>query len=283
MRVQPPEKISFTSPPECPGAEIFRVDHCSRRFTAFHTRYAISATLEPPCSSDWRYRGKLHVCASRGLSFMEPGETHQNITFHGVATFRVLFLDPAVLADAADEEGGPATPHFRLAQTYHPGLYGDFVRLHAALENPSGGRLERQSRYAHCLRVLRTRCMEKRRDPAPAALEPQAVRRVRDYLREHYGEDVSLDDLVATSGLSRFHLVRSFRRVFGLAPHAYLNTLRVAHARRLLARRVPPAAVAVDIGFYDQSHLGQHFRRAFGISPGLYAKQVSRSPAIFPV
>ena len=43
-----------------------------------------------------------------------------------------------------------------------------------------------------------------------------------------------LQDLAQACGVDRFRLTRAFKAAFGLAPHAYLVQLRLAHARRLL-------------------------------------------------
>ncbi|MEU4670432.1 helix-turn-helix domain-containing protein [Amycolatopsis sp. NPDC023774] len=42
-------------------------------------------------------------------------------------------------------------------------------------------------------------------------------------------------------------------------------------ARRLLLAGVPAAAVATEVGFYDQSHLTRHFNRMLGVSRGRFA------------
>src|SRR5258706_11072011 len=56
--------------------------------------------------------------------------------------------------------------------------------------------------------------------------------RARDALRQRYAQAVSLGELAALSGLSRYHLVRAFARGFGLTPHAY----QIHFARQLSAR-----------------------------------------------
>lgn len=68
------------------------------------------------------------------------------------------------------------------------------------------------------------------------------------------------------------HLIRSFRKAYGLPPHAYLTGRRVARARRLLLAGMRPAAAAVAAGFYDQAHLTRHFGRYVGISPARFAR-----------
>ena len=101
---------------------------------------------------------------------------------------------------------------------------------------------------------------------------PAVALRARDYLQEHFRSDINLDDLARACGVDRFRLTRAFKRAFGLAPHAYLVQLRLARARRLLAAGWSPAAVAMDLGFADQSHLGRWFRRAYGLTPATYRK-----------
>lgn len=74
----------------------------------------------------------------------------------------------------------------------------------------------------------------------------------------------ALDD--AVHGVAA-HLVRTFSREFGIAPHQYLVTRRIDRARRLLLAGGPPHAVAAATGFHDQSHLTRHFKRVVGTTP----------------
>jgi transcriptional regulator GlxA family with amidase domain len=113
--------------------------------------------------------------------------------------------------------------------------------------------------------------------PGPRRTRPEhaAVRRARMYLEERWAEPVALAELAAVAGLSRFELARTFRAQVGLPPHAFQLDLRVARARSLLATGEPPAAVAVECGFFDQAHLGRVFKRAVGVPPARYAAGVA--------
>jgi AraC-like DNA-binding protein len=66
------------------------------------------------------------------------------------------------------------------------------------------------------------------------------------------------------------HLVRAFSGAYGIPPHQYLMSRRVERARRLLLEGRAPGEVAVETGFYDQSHLNRHFKRLVGVAPGRY-------------
>jgi AraC-like DNA-binding protein len=98
------------------------------------------------------------------------------------------------------------------------------------------------------------------------------VRRARRFLEERWAAPVSLAELAAHAGLSRFELARTFRAQVGLPPHAFQLDLRIARARALLAAGEPAAAVAATCGFYDQAHLTRVFKRAVGVTPARYAR-----------
>ena len=67
--------------------------------------------------------------------------------------------------------------------------------------------------------------------------EHAAVRRARAHLRERWDQRVTLAELAAVAGLSRFELVRRFREQNGVTPHAFQTNLRVEHARGAARRR----------------------------------------------
>ena len=99
---------------------------------------------------------------------------------------------------------------------------------------------------------------------------PEPVSRVADFLHAHFREDLPLDRLSGISGLSRFHLVRAFRRAFDMTPHAFQMALRIDESKRLLRSGVPIAEAALETGFYDQSHFTRVFREICGSTPAHY-------------
>ncbi len=100
--------------------------------------------------------------------------------------------------------------------------------------------------------------------------ERTRIIRVRDYLHSYYRKNISVEDLTEIAQLSRFHLMRTFRRDVGLSPHAYLTQIRIEVAKRLLSEGASIMDVASDIGFTDQSHFTCHFKRITGVTPGQY-------------
>jgi AraC-like DNA-binding protein len=77
-----------------------------------------------------------------------------------------------------------------------------------------------------------------------------------------------LRELSRRSGYSREHLIRRFREQVGLTPKAFANILRFNRALELArARQRGWAEIAVDCGYYDQSHLVNDFQRYAGRAP----------------
>jgi AraC-like DNA-binding protein len=97
--------------------------------------------------------------------------------------------------------------------------------------------------------------------------DPGLARLVRTRLDE---DQPTLESLAAELGTHPSHLVRVFRREYGLPPHKYVVGRRLDHARRLLLDGRPIADVAAEAGFHDQSHLTRHFRALLGTTPGAF-------------
>jgi AraC-like DNA-binding protein len=110
--------------------------------------------------------------------------------------------------------------------------------------------------------------------------QSHAVLRARDYLAAMVERNPSLDELAHLTEMNKFVLLRHFKRRFGTTPHHYLISLRVERARVLLARGIPPIAVAATLGFADQGHFGRHFKRIVGVAPAEFARMVKTSVAL---
>jgi AraC-like DNA-binding protein len=89
---------------------------------------------------------------------------------------------------------------------------------------------------------------------------------------------VPLTVLCGVAQLSKWQLVRQFRRHVGLPPHAYHRHQRLCSARALLELGTPVAEVAYATGFADQSHFTRQFKDHFGVTPGALTRAAQRQP-----
>ena len=107
--------------------------------------------------------------------------------------------------------------------------------------------------------------------PVRGGLPPRALQRVRDYVESHLEDNISLETLAATSGLSMYHFTRAFKQSQGVTPHHYLLQRRMERARELLTGTdLPLSEIAFACGFSDQSHFSRRFRDLVGVPPSTF-------------
>lgn len=104
-----------------------------------------------------------------------------------------------------------------------------------------------------------------------AAFSQTQRKKIIDLIDGRLSENISLDDLADSVGLSPFHFSRRFKSEFGVAPHAFVIRRRVAKAQELLRQdKAVLKVVALDCGFSDQSHFCRTFRKMVGMTPAQY-------------
>jgi AraC family transcriptional regulator len=78
---------------------------------------------------------------------------------------------------------------------------------------------------------------------------------------------IDVDAMAQAAGLSRHHFSRVFEKAMGETPAAYLKSLRMKEAAKLLqTSQLSVKEVASACGFGDCSYFCQAFRKAFGLT-----------------
>ncbi|AZD86395.1 AraC family transcriptional regulator [Pseudomonas chlororaphis] len=262
------------------GIETLRAHFTGHAYDPhWHDSYLVGVTEEGVQQFHCR-RERFHSTPGK-VFLLEPGEIHDgDAPTEGGFTYRMLYLDPQWLERelSALFEEAPADSQLSFANT----LASD-QRLAQATSTAF------HSLHHGELRIVRQSAMDQLLDQLTGHLHwrkryhqdprlPLVAHKARDYLHAHAQQDISLDELGAVCGVDRFRLTRAFKAAYGLPPHAYLVQLRLAKARRLLARGAQPAEVAMALGFADQSHMGRWFVRAYGLTPAAYRKRCSNLP-----
>lgn len=95
-----------------------------------------------------------------------------------------------------------------------------------------------------------------------------------EWMTQHAGENTSLAALARRSQLSVTHFRRLFMKTFNESPAKYALRLRLNHARDLLETTdLTIADIALNTGFYDQSHFVKAFRNIYKITPTAYRRR----------
>jgi AraC-like DNA-binding protein len=98
--------------------------------------------------------------------------------------------------------------------------------------------------------------------------ENEAIKRAIRFIEENYKTSFTLDDLSENAFLSKFHLIRIFKKQVGLTPYSYQLQLKLNEARRLIFEDKSLTEIAHELGFADQAHFTNTFKKyANGANP----------------
>jgi len=96
------------------------------------------------------------------------------------------------------------------------------------------------------------------------------IDRLKQVLQEDLHKDLTLNALAASLNANPYTLLRKFKAKTGITPHAYRMNCRINLARRYLQAGKDIGDIALECGFFDQSHLHRHFKAMTTVTPQGY-------------
>ncbi len=241
-----------------------------------HEEYAFGVTLAG--RQDFFSGGQFHRSSPGNVIQFNPEQVHDGHP-GGDSTlgYVMVYVSPAHLeALFADAVGGERAGGFRSSETLMPDpeLRSAILELAHLVTGQVGSCLDQE----HALYQVATRLVQRagKFQPGGTVSRPDALLlRAKDYILEHFEEDVSLDEISRAAHLSKYHFLRLFRQQFGITPHQYVLNRRVNAARNALEAGVLPNDVAFRYGFADLSHFNRRFKRIYGMTPYQYQRSVT--------
>lgn len=237
-----------------------------------HDTYAIGVTLEGV--QTFLYRGARRASLPGQCLILHPDEIHDGAAGdESGLRYRMLYLDPAILADALAPLGETSLPFIADPVVSDPALLRLALSI-LAIEDSTFARLEIDGHVAELAPALLRLAGETRQKSSAKPVD--RLHRVRDYLDANRFAQVASGELEDVAGLDRYSIARQFRRQFGTSPHRYLLMRRLGSARERISLGEPLADIAADTGFADQAHFSRHFKKAYGMTPGRWAQLTMR-------
>jgi AraC family transcriptional regulator, regulatory protein of adaptative response / methylated-DNA-[protein]-cysteine methyltransferase len=96
------------------------------------------------------------------------------------------------------------------------------------------------------------------------------VSRVCRWIESHLDEPLTLATLSEMSGVSRYHLQRTFKRLLGITPRHYVDACRLARFKRELRSGDDVTAALYSAGYGSSSRLYERAATQLGMSPSIY-------------
>lgn len=106
-----------------------------------------------------------------------------------------------------------------------------------------------------------------------------------EWIEQHLGRDISLDEVARYSGYSLWHMQKIFRDTTGMSLGRYIRGRKLTSAaHRLRHSQDSIIDIALSYGFASQSHFTYMFRKHFQITPTYYRlTKTVQLPAITPL
>ncbi|SFB43067.1 AraC family transcriptional regulator [Rhizobium sp. NFR07] len=242
------------------------------------TEHLIVLVVDGACDIEGRYHGRWHETSYRAgsIGMTAPGE---EVTLrwrdNGMHTTLQLHLPEAIIRsvhdDLVDRGMRPSPMPHRLS-------YDDQLIAQSLLSLSAAMSEGAPDLYAETVaHFLASHLFIRHAEASPVAtknIDDPRIRRLDEFMRENLGSAISLEDAATVAGISRFHLVRLFRKIHGETPYRRLTRMRIEEAKRQLAQgRESVTEIAFICGYENPAHFASAFRRWVGASPSEYRGQ----------
>ena len=110
----------------------------------------------------------------------------------------------------------------------------------------------------------------------------ETVITTRNFIDTNFDKDLKLDFLARLRFTSKYHLLRLFKKYYGLTPRQYLMDKRIENSKKNLINGITVTETCFTVGFESLGSFSKLFKTKTGKSPSTYQKeQLSRSKLDF--
>jgi transcriptional regulator GlxA family with amidase domain len=277
----------------------FRVATASLDGGPVRSPYA-GLTLSPQCAIHDVARTDIVVVPTSGLAFDEKIVEHSVLLpwlcghhAHG-AYIAGVCMGSGYLAEAGLLDGRKATTHWALSDDFkrrypnvdwRPDMFvTEDSRLLCSggltaaadvslylVEKLCGHEVAVQTAKALLLNMPRASQSGYAMLPLSPAHNDDAIRGAEHMLQSRFREEISVDDLACSAGMSARNFLRRFKAATGRLPSDYLRSVRIETAKAMLENdRAPVQSIAASVGYSDISFFRTLFKRVTGMTPAEY-------------
>lgn len=103
---------------------------------------------------------------------------------------------------------------------------------------------------------------------------PEKLKQINDYLENNYAKKINLEELSSRFYISKYHLSREYKKVYGVTIGSDLTSKRISHAKSML--RFSDASIesiAFDCGFQNAGYFIKVFKKYENMTPHEYRRK----------
>ncbi len=202
---------------------------------------------------------------------------HTHVSTHTILLVRSGRMRIATAGGVISLRAGSCTvfpPHFRHSLQ----AVSEYALLCLCIDVSAAGKrreitgfLESLVRGGHLSTTEKDRFTDAQENIVPGVEEPNdALRTLKEGIIALPEQEITLADMAEHVHLDKFHLIRTFKKRYGLSPSGFVRQNRLRKARKRLRPGGTLTQAALAAGFYDQSHFIRHFKQLHGLTPRQY-------------
>lgn len=101
------------------------------------------------------------------------------------------------------------------------------------------------------------------------------VRAAEEFIREHYAENITVQDIADAAEISRSYLTTLFQTILHTSPSEYLSDFRLTRAHELLGiTNDPVSKIAESCGYQNPLVFTRAFKKKLTMTPSQYRKSI---------
>lgn len=212
----------------------------------------------------FEYRGKSFVAKDGDVVFLDCKEYH-HYWADDLVTFQWFHFD-----------GCSTQGYFDLLYDTHGTCFSDLAELSFPfnyildeLKSPDPQQHKLSFLIHNIIGILALR--DKKQEPA-------VIQKARQFIHDHYHEDITIPDIAGHVALNPFYFSKFFKKVTKMPPHQYLSHIRIQYAKTLLAETTHTLTyVAAQCGYSSDSHFIRAFKKETSVTPTHFRKYFDAS------
>ena len=103
--------------------------------------------------------------------------------------------------------------------------------------------------------------------PSPVVPTNKRILDILHYIDEHLTDDFNIDELAEVFYISKYHMMRLFRKEVGQSIHNYIIERRLLLARELIRKGTGATETCFQVGFHSYSSFTRAYGKRFGTTP----------------
>lgn len=188
----------------------------------------------------------------------------------------IIYLSPEFLqaqstadCDLLSLFSGEKGPVLRLRDASRKKLFHLAAALEQELETEGFGReiLSQTSLLRLLVEIGRQALQSDSAGASPVMPKNERIREILQYLDANLTEELDIDDLAQRFFISKYHMMRLFRRETGTTIHLYITQKRLILARSLIDSGMRSTEACYRCGFHSYSSFTRAYNKHFGTTP----------------